>query len=302
LSIRSDATLTHEAAVGNGGAGMSSTGGRTAKARYNGATLGSSVVYCSPTFKRQGGNVYMRKLFLGAVVALSALLGVAGVASAIDGTQTVDVKLTHSKAGTKEKPKSVGTLKVTTTTTPGPVNPAGSFAVTNAVISFDKNLVFNASAFKVCSTSDLTTIDTKCKGLAKGQVGKGSALGSALGQNEALDVKAYNGPKSGSGYKFYLHVSGSQPLAIDTVIVAKLAKATGKYGWKLTVPIPQELQRPSNVLATLTSFITSVSGTSKGKPYVGIKGCTGGKLNFRGVFSYTDGTNKTATSTSKCSK
>lgn len=244
----------------------------------------------------------MRKLFLGAVVALSALLGVVGAASAIDGTQTVAVKLTKSKAGTKEKPKSVGTLKVTTATVPGPAMPAGSFAVTNAVISFDKNLVFNAGAFKACSTSDLATIDTKCKGLAKGQVGTGSAKGSALGQIEALDVKAYNGPKSGSGYKFYLHVTGAQPLRIDTVILAKLSKATGKYGWKLTVPIPPELQKPSGVLATLTEFITSVSGTSKGKPYVALKGCTGGKLNFKGVFSYTDGTSKTATSTSKCSK
>jgi hypothetical protein len=241
----------------------------------------------------------MRKLLLGGVVALCAALGIAGVASAIDGTQTLALKLTHTKAGTKEKPKSVGTLKVTTATTPGPVNPAGSFAVTNAVIFFDKNLVFNASAFKACSTSDLATIDSKC---ASSKVGSGSAKGSALGQVEPLVVKAYNGPKSGSGYKFYLHVTGSVPLAIDSVINAKLTKATGKYGWKLTVPIPDELQKPSGVLATLTEFITSVSGTSKGKPYVGIKGCSGGKLNFKGTFSYTDGTSKDATTTVKCSK
>jgi len=56
------------------------------------------------------------------------------------------------------------------------------------------------------------------------------------------------------------------------------------------------------VLATLTEFITSVSGTAKGKPYVGIKGCSGGKLNFKGTFSYTDGTSKDATTTVKCSK
>jgi len=244
----------------------------------------------------------MRKLLLGGVVALCAALGIAGVASAIDGTQTLAVKLTNTKAGTTSKPKSVGSLKVTTATTPGPVNPAGSFAVTQAVIFFDKNLVFNAGAFKACSTSDLATIDTKCKGVSKGQVGTGSAKGSALGQVEPLQVKAYNGPKSGSGYKFYLHVTGATPLAIDTVINAKLTKATGKYGWKLTVPIPPELQKPSGVLATLTEFITTVKGTSKGEPYVGLKGCSGGKLNFKGTFSYTDGTSKDATSTAKCSK
>ena len=244
----------------------------------------------------------MRKLLLGGVVALCAALGVASVASAVDATQTLAVKLDKTKAGTKEKPKSVGKLKVTTATTPGPVNAAGTFTVTNAVIFFDKNLVFNSGVFKACSTSDLATIDTKCKGVAKGQVGTGSATGSALGQTEPLAVKAFNGPKSGAGYKFYLHVTGATPLAIDSVIVAKLTKATGKYGWKLTVPIPEELQRPSGVLATLTSFITTVSASSKGKPYIGIKGCSGGKLNFKGTFSYTDGTSKTATSTQNCTK
>jgi hypothetical protein len=248
----------------------------------------------------------MRKLLLGGVVALCAALGVASVASAVDATQTLAVKLDHTKAGTKEKPKSVGKLKVTTATTPGPVNAAGTFTVTNAVIFFDKNLVFNSGSFKACSTSDLATIDTKCKGVSKGQVGSGTAAGSALGAVERLHVKAYNGPKSGAGYKFYLHVTGVRdvdgPLDIDTVIVAKLTKATGTYGWKLTVPIPEELQKPSGILATLTSFITTVSASSNGKPYVGIKGCSGGKLKFKGTFSYTDGTSKTDTSTQNCTK
>jgi hypothetical protein len=240
----------------------------------------------------------MRKLLLGGAVALCAALGVVAVASAVDATQTFSIKLQHTKAGTKAKPKSVGTLKVTTATAPGPVNAAGTFTVSSAVIYFDKNLVFNAGAFKACATSDPATIDSKCSG---SKIGKGSAAGSALGQNEPLDVKAFNGPKSGTGYKFYLHVFGSTPLTIDTVINAKLGKATGKYGWKLTVPIPPDLQRPSGVLATLTSFITTVQGTSKGKPYVAIKGCSGGKLNFKGVFNYTDNTNKTVPWTVKCS-
>jgi hypothetical protein len=241
----------------------------------------------------------MRKLLLGGVVALCAALGVVGVASAVDATQTFQVKLLHTKAGTKDKPKSVGSLKVTTTTTPGPVNAAGTFTVDNAVIFFDKNLVFNAAAFKACSTADPASIDTKC---SSSKIGKGTAAGSALGVVEPLDVKAYNGPKSGSGYKFYLHVFGTNPLTIDSVINAKLSKASGKFGWKLTVPIPPDLQKPSGVLATLTSFITTVQGTSKGKPYVGLKGCSGGKLNFKGTFHYTDGTSKDVPWTVKCSK
>ncbi len=246
----------------------------------------------------------MRKLLLGAVVALLAALGVAGVATAIDGTQGLDVKLKQNKAGTKSKPKSVGSLKVTTTTAPGPGSPSGSFAVTKAVISFDKNLTFTPSAFKPCKVdlsqaSGIATIDSKCK---SSKVGSGSAKGEALGQVENLTVKAYNGPKTGSNYKFYLHVTGSTPLAIDDVINATLKRASGDYGYKLDVPIPDGLQKPSGVLATLTEFITTVSGTANGKPYVGLTGCSGGKLKFKGVFTYTDGTSKTATDTAACKK
>jgi hypothetical protein len=247
----------------------------------------------------------MRKLLLGAVAALVASLGVVGVASAIfDGTQTLEVKLTNNKAGTKDKPKSVGSLKVTTRTTPGPTSPAGSFTATKAVIFFDKNLVFSPKTFKVCKVnlndaSGIASIDSKC---ASAKVGSGTAKGEALGQVEALTVKAYNGPKVGANYKFYLHVTGSTPLVIDDVISATLKRATGDYGYKLDVPIPEGLQRPSGVLATLSEFITSVTGTSKGVPYVGLKGCSGGKLKFKGVFTYTDNTSKTATTTVPCKK
>jgi len=37
-------------------------------------------------------------------------------------------------------------------------------------------------------------------------------------------TKSVGVKKSGSGYKFYLHVTGATPLAIDTVINAKLTK------------------------------------------------------------------------------
>ena len=246
----------------------------------------------------------MRKLLLGAVVALVGAVAVVGVASAMDGQQDIAVTVSKNTAGTKEKPKSVGTLKVTTTTTPGPTSTAGTFTATKAVISFDKNLVFNAGKFKPCKVnlndaSGIATIDSKC---ASSKVGSGSAKGEALGQVEPLTVKAYNGPKSGENYKFYLHVTGTAPLVIDDVINATLKRASGDYGYKLDVPIPDGLQRPSGVLATLTEFITSVNGTSKGVPYIGLKGCSGGKLKFKGVFTYTDGTSKTATTTAPCKK
>jgi hypothetical protein len=233
----------------------------------------------------------MRKYVLAAVAALCAALAIAGVASAIQGTQGLKVTATNKKAGTKEKPKSMGKFVVTTITTPVAGEPP--FATSLAVISFDKNIVFGGSKFKECKDTTGTTIDTTCKAA---KVGSGSSTGVALGQTENLTVTAYNGPK---GNSIYLHVRGTAPLDINSVIVGTLKNATGAYGKKLNVPIPANLQQPlAGVFATLTSFSTSVGGTAKNTPFIGLKGCPKDKkLKFKGVFTYTDGTTKTAQAT-----
>ena len=248
----------------------------------------------------------MHKLMLVAAATMVSALVVVGVASAVDAQQAINVTVTHNKAGTKAKPKSLGKLNVVTTTVPGAGSPAGTFATNKATIFFDKNIVFNGKAFKECKPSSASApvgsdVKAKC-GSAK--IGAGKAAGQAtVGGQENLTVTAYNGAAKANGDRwFYLHVEGSVPLKIDSVIAATLKRATGDYGYKLDVPIPDGLQRPSGVLATLTEFITSVNGTSKGVPYIGLKGCSGGKLKFKGVFTYTDATSKTATTTVPCKK
>ena len=250
----------------------------------------------------------MRKLLFGAVLALVAVLAVAGVASAVDAQQAIDVKITNNKAGTKEKPKSVGKLNVLTTTTPGVGSPAGTFATNKATIFFDKNLVFNAKKFKECKPANKSQpvgsdVKSKC---SSAKIGSGKATGQAtVGGAEQLTVTAYNGTaqSNASNRWFYLHVEGSTPLKIDSVIAASLKKASGDYGYKLEVPIPANLVQPlTGITATLLNFSTSVGGTSNGVPYVGIKGCSGGKLKFKGTFVYTDNTSKTVTDTAACKK
>lgn len=240
----------------------------------------------------------MRKFMLLVVASLVAALAIVGIASAVDAKQGINISLTATKAGTKAKPRSAGSITVLTTTEPGPGSPAGTFATKKAVIYFDKNVVFGGSKFKSCSTSNSVQIDTKC---LSSKIGNGKALGQAsVGDPENLSINAYNADK---GRKLYLHITGSQPLKIDSVIVATLSTASGSYGRKLTVPIPAKLQEPlGGVKATLLNFSTRVRGTSKGTPYVGLKGCTGGKLKFKGTFQFTDGTTQTATDTVKCRK
>lgn len=251
----------------------------------------------------------MRKtVVLALASALTVAVGAAGVAEAVQGQQTMAVKLQANKAGTAKKPRSVGKLSTDLAIVPAATDPP--FATKTATLFFDKNLVFNGAKFPSCTPVQAKSGSAKCR---TAKVGTGSSSADATTADptapggkrslgvESLTVTAFNGP---GGRTLNLLVKGSTPLPINAVLVAKLQNASGAFGKKLVVAIPNDLQHPlaPAVFATLTSFKTTVGGTSRGTPYVGLKGCTGGKLQFKGVFVFTDGTTQSPTTTAACRK
>jgi hypothetical protein len=236
------------------------------------------------------------------IISAAALAAVAAPAAlAVNASQGLDVAVNPSKAGTKAKPKIVK-LTVTTTTTPHDNTP---FATKRAIIYFDKSFHFNGKAFKSCSKATLDASGpSACP--AGSKVGTGNAQGVALGQTENLTVTPFNGP---GGNKIELYVQGSAPLQINSTIEGVLHKASGQFGQKLVVDIPNNLQQPlSGVYATLTRFQTAIyafaTKTTHGKKskvgYVETVGCNK-KWYFKGDFQYTDGTGQNASTTVRCS-
>ena len=162
-----------------------------------------------------------------------------------------------------------------TTTTPGAGSPAGTFATKKATIFFDKNLVFNAKAFKECKPSNKSApvgsdVKAKCaERQDRRRQGRRPGHGRRTGGPDRHRLQ-----RRGQGQR---PTAGStctsrapSPLKVDSVIAATLKKASGDYGVKLVVPIPPNLVQPlTGVTATLLNFSTSVGGTSKGVPYVG---------------------------------
>jgi len=235
----------------------------------------------------------MRKVALICAATVVGALGITAVASAIQGTQDITVSTQNNRAGTKEKPRSVSKLNVLTTTTPLPGEPA--FATTRAVIHFDKNLVFGASKFPACAKSVVQANPANCP--AGSKIGGGTATAAlSTGGQVAPKIAAYNGP---NGNKIFLLVT-EPTFQVKSVLDGTLKPDTGKYGRKLDVIIPPNLQNVGGIIITLTKFQTSVGGTRKDTPFVGLKGCSGGKLNYKGDFFYTDGTSKSATKTGTC--
>jgi hypothetical protein len=247
----------------------------------------------------------MRKVALLCVATVAGALGITAIASAIQGQQSVSVALKSNRAGTKSKPRSVSRLTVTTDTT---IVPGESpWAATAATIHFDKNLVFNSRKFPTCSATQVQRDNSKCPTGSK--VGGGSARstlfsGTAASGNPAPTVTAYNGPNN----RLFLLVVNPSP-AVRAVMVGTLKPDTGKYGRKLAIPaIPPVLQNGGfpGLTISLTQFKTAVGGTFMGTPFVALKGCSGGKLNFRGDFTFRDATGAqsaaSAASTSTCRK
>jgi hypothetical protein len=243
----------------------------------------------------------MKKLAIAVTGAL-ALGGVgAAVSSAVNPDITMSASISPTKHGTKKKPRKVK-LQVNLATTPA----AGEqpFAASRTVVHLPKELVFNGKAFATCSKATVLDNNTKCP--AKSRVGSGSAVGTsrALGVTENLTVKAFNGP---GGNKLELLVDSEPGSAVDihAVLEGILSKDSGKYGKKLTVDIPQDLQTPApNTYATLESFKTTINAVTgkKKQPYVGIASCKTKSMAFGVDYTYQpDGTTKSTTTTAKCS-
>jgi hypothetical protein len=237
-----------------------------------------------------------RPALLGAAL-LAGVLAVTAVASAVRAKQTVTVTLQSDRAGT-EKPRSVGRLTVTITTTP--VRGEPPFATRRAVIHFDRNLVFGTSRFAGCRQAQVRRDDAKCPPGSK--VGTGSARASVFsGRGRIAEVTprvtAYNGPR---GRRILLLVE-EPTFRVRSVMVGTLEPDRGRYARRLDVAIPRDLQAPlPGLVVTLTRFTTSVGGTRRGTPYVALRGCTGGTLRFKGDFFYTDDTRKSAIATARC--
>ncbi len=169
---------------------------------------------------------------------------------------------------------------------------------------FPAESVFNGKYFPSCPAATILTNSASCP--AGSKVGSGTAKGQALGLIENLKVTIFNGT-GGKGVE--LLVVGSSPLVINSVITGNLLKQTGKYGYKLVVDVPPDLESPApGAIATLTDFDTTLPKRTikKGKkviPYIANRGCpASGKWNFGYIGQYTDGTEQKVEITQPCHK
>jgi hypothetical protein len=243
----------------------------------------------------------MKKIALISAAATASALALSPAAFAAP-TQSLSVKLTSTKAGTKAKPTAAGLTFDTGTTSTDPAG--GKQTLSQAKITLPKGITLNYKAFPSCSEP------TTCADSApKSQIGNGTAVASVLG----VDTPA-NGtltPFIGTNNRLIIRTEFSAPAIIDEPLIGNVSTVGGQYVF--TFNVPEDLQVPiPNAPQQISSFKLNFKKLTvkKGKktiPLIALTSCPAGGYEFKGDFTFRPNAagvseSATASQTIKCSK
>ena len=189
------------------------------------------------------------------VLGLALAAGVSAVALGAGNTQNTQAIVVTATPSKQSKTKFAN-IKLRSKTTTGTTG-TGSFAITpvdHAVTFYDKDIRFDSKGLPQCSKSlaGLTTAQAKAA-CPKAIVGSGNAVVKISGDpslpDTSTDITAFNGKPVGGHPILLLHTySAALGTSNVVVLVGKLFKTSGKYGWKLDVTVPQ---LPAGTAATI---------------------------------------------------
>ena len=183
--------------------------------------------------------------------------------------------------------------------------------VSKAVIFFPHGPRVNGRLFPSCDPRQLRRLRGASRACPRGsRLGGGTALGASpqfgIGVRERLTVDVYNG-KGGRSIIFFLR--GLNPVLVSGMIVAPFkALRGGRWGYRLTMPVPNELQEiASGIFASLLDFRVRTGGSvvRGGRRYGFIEAlaCPPGALvPVRGIFSFRGGESTTTDSYIACGR
>ena len=218
----------------------------------------------------------MRKFLIVAIAAIT-VVAFATVALAQTTGATMTVSLKPKKAGTKRKPKDTAlTLEI--------VNSDFSQTASRIEVWLPKSLKFATQGKKKCSIATLGSGGpSACP--------KGSKIGGGTADARAgVNTNPTNPLKL--PFKVTAFLTGKKSIAfyikqvngdIAGVAPAKIRKASGKYGSKLDISIPEQpaQQYPPGNYNGLERLKTTLGSVKKGKSVLKSIGCKNKKAPFK---------------------
>jgi hypothetical protein len=243
----------------------------------------------------------MRKLAAAAVSA-AALAGAAvAVASTTWPSVHVTPTVTPSKAGTVAHPQGV---KLTTALSWQNLGPTKQPIVTKFFVWFPQGSLYQGGKYTSCSKAKIAKGPGACPsksimGTGTGTAYAGSAPGAPLTHPKITVV-------NGGAKTIYFYTVLNNPARVRKAVVGTLSSATGKYRYKLSVPVPTELQVVAGTPIELTNLNVTAGGKSYAPRWLATTACPGGNWPFKVTTDYLNPNNNATGSASttasvKCS-
>jgi hypothetical protein len=252
----------------------------------------------------------MRKSFalvagLAGLVAISIPVSAAIAGETVTGpdgnTQSIEASASPKVLYKKTASPAALTVEVKTGAASGIPSPA-----VHDIIDFDQNLTLATKGLPTCPAAQLqnTTTEAAEKACGNAKIGSGEAttlLPLSTLYTEPTKVTAFNGAPQGGKPVVLLHAYGTSPLQTTLVLVGTVSDL-GKegYGPRLDVIVPPI----AGGVGVITDFKVKIqrSWTYKGKrmSFVAAKCPASKKLEYRGSFTYSDGTTINAATTQSC--
>jgi hypothetical protein len=249
---------------------------------------------------KKGKRRARRWIVLGTLIAAVAAVVASTAFAAVTTKITIKASISPKKVGTPRHPVPITlTTEVDMTNDPAAKQPP---TLDKAIVFFPKDAIQNGNLFPSCSAKILNGPgDNRCP--------KGSKIGSGFANgtiqfgtiNERVSITMFNGAK---GKLVLFHVQGFNPLLINQTVEAKLQKLHGgNYGYKLTFPLPHNLQEVGpGQFAGVNKFFVKVGATIKShgkkRGYLETIGCPK-NTTIQGTFSFiSDGVNPVSDPTS----
>jgi len=217
----------------------------------------------------------MRKL---AVAGLAGVLAATGatvaLAQATWPAVTVAPKVSPNKAGTRAHPQGV---KLTATFHWQTLGSSSQPIVTNFLLLFPKGSQYNGGKVTTCSVRTLDSAGPS--GCPKASIlgsGTGNAYADTVITHPAITVV------NGGASTVYFYTVLNNPARVAEPVIGHITKMSGKYAYKLSVAVPQNLQMVAGVPIELT-YLTVTAG--KGT-WLATTDCPGGKWPFSATTTY----------------
>jgi hypothetical protein len=244
----------------------------------------------------------LRKFLIAAIAAVTAIAAITSVAMGqAQDTATLTVKVTPKNAGTKNKPKNATyTLNV--------VNDNTNRTMSELDVFLAKNVKLSLKGMPSCSPDDIFA--RSCPRSAVLGTGEAKAKVGVNGTNPTdltFDVTAFKTKSIETGKDmlgFFIDDGGSLQFLTETT----LTKASGKYGQKLHIDVPEAAQRVGS--STYNGLVSLNAKLKKkvGRRYlISTTGCKARKHPYKVDLTFIDNTVTTAavisdTANAACSK